>query len=345
VEAAIPQGLEQRLATFFSERVVSDVAAEEYAVHLQRAWDALLCQRLSDLVDPGAIFAVIDGALERGVLSEAVFPVAAQLQRVALAELGADEQPLGNYVPEGARKKLDELLGRPGIVPEKLLRQVLEQDAVEELLRDTLYDALKEFNEKVNPFFADWGLAGVLKKLSPIGFGALSRSMENVRTEFDKRLDPEIRKFLQGFSRRALRKLADSAVARADAPKSVALRRALAAWTLEQPVREIVGHVGEGEAKLVHEIAAEVAAHVATMPYVRKRRSELLQGFLAEHGDRTVGELLARFGVTPRPDFAAIARATWPAVRAVLRSAPVRERIAQVAKEAVDAERASAGGA
>jgi len=344
VEGAIPDGLEQRLASYFSERVVSDVAAKEYAEHLERAWDALLCQRLADLVDADALLAVLDGAVERGALPGAVFPVAAELQKEVLAELRTDEQPLGVYVPEGARKKLDELLGRPGLVPEKLLRQVIEQDVVEELLRDTLYDALKEFNEKVNPFFAEWGLSGILKKLSPIGFGALSRSMDNVRTEFDKRLEPEIRKFLQGFSRRALRKLADSAVARADAPKSVALRRALAAWTLEQPVKEIVAHVGDGEAALGHQIASDVAAHVTALPRVQKRRRELLAAFVRKHGDRTVGELLATFHVTAKPDFAAVARATWPAVRAVLRSAPVRERIALVAKEAMDAERASGGG-
>lgn len=332
------------MAEFFAERVVSDVAAAEYAMHLERAWDALLCQRLADIVDVDVVLAALDGALEGDALPQGVLPLAAQLQKETLAQLRAENEPIGVYVPEGARKKIDELLGRPGIVPEKLLRQVLEQDAVEELLRDTLYDALKEFNEKVNPFFAEWGLSGILKKLSPIGFGALSRSMDNVRTEFDKRLDPEIRKFLQGFSRRSLRKLADTAVARADAPKSVALRRAIAAWTWEQPVRDIVAHVGDGEATLAHEVASEVAKHVASMPSVRKRRRELLSAFIKAHGDRTVGELLATFRVTARPDFAAIARATWPAVRAVLRSAPVRERIAIVAREAMDAERGSAGG-
>jgi hypothetical protein len=247
------------------------------------------------------------------------------------SEIGRGDEKLGMYVPDVTRIKIDELLGKPGVVPEKLLRQLLEQEEVEAILRDILYDALKEFNEKVNPFFADWGLAGILKKVP--GLGLVSRSMENVRGEFDKRLDPEIRKFLQGFSRRALRKLADSAVQERDTGKSVALRRAIAAWLYEQQVKDLAGKPDPERAKLTREITFEIIEHSASLDAVRTRRKHAIAELLREFGGRTLGEVISSVGMTERPDFDAAARATWPAVKAIVESPAVKDRIASMFDE------------
>lgn len=326
--------LEERQIAFFKERLASQ---GELRALLERAHDALLCRRLRDLVDAEALAVAIDAGLSRGALRRGAFPLAAEVHRRVRAELGKDGAKVGEYVPERARAKLDELLSRPGAVPEKLVRQLAEQEAIEELLRDTLHDALKEFNEKVNPFFADWGLAGLLKKLP--GFGAVSRSMENVRGEFDKRLEPEIRKFLQGFSRRALRKMADTVVARQGDAKSVALRRALAAWLWEQPVREIAGATAEDRAKLQLEIAFDVVEHAALLEAVRARRRAAIADFLREHESETVGEILAALGATERPDFDALAEAAWPAVKAIAESPAVQEHVAALVREFFREER------
>ena len=221
-----------------------------------------------------------------------------------------------------------------------MLRQFLEQDTVEELLRDVLYDALKEFNEKVNPFFAEWGLAGILKKLP--GFGMVARSMENVRAEFDKRLDPEIRKFLQGFSRRALRKMADTAVTKSDDAKFVALRRAFAAWVYEQPIKDFAGTLDDQGTSLVRTIAFEITRHTLGLESVRARRKQVVKELLAEHGDQTVGEVLHGYGATARPDFESLATATWPAVRAILESPGVRSYVGALVREFYEEERARA---
>jgi hypothetical protein len=326
------EALAKRQAAFLERRLLSQA---DWRSHLEKAHDALLCRRVRDLVDQGALERALDGAIDGDVLHKAAFPIAAEVQRRVGLELRKDEARIGEYVPKTAREKIDELLGRPKVVPEKVLRQFLEQDAVEELLRDVLYDALKEFNEKVNPFFADWGLAGLLKKLP--GFGVVARSMENVRAEFDKRLDPEIRKFLQGFSRRALRKMADTAVSKSDDAKFVALRRAFAAWVYEQPLRDFVsanhGAGADDHGSLVRTIAFEITHHTLALESVRTRRHKAVAELLREHGDQTVGEVLQKYGATARPDFEAIAAATWPQVRAILESPGVRAHIATVVGE------------
>lgn len=322
------EALKSRQIAFFQRRIVS---YDEWRLLLERGHDALLCRRLSDLVDTTDLAAALDAGFTKPALRKGVFPIAAEIHERVRAEAAKDGAKLGVYVPESARAKLDDLLSRPGVVPEKLIRQLAEQEAVEEVLRDTLYDAIKEFNEKVNPFFAEWGLAGILKKVP--GMGLVSRSMENVRAEFDKRLDPEIRKFLQGFSRRALRKMADSIIARKGDAKSLALRKAILDWLWDQPIKELAGSTDKERAKLQREIAFDVVEHTNALQTMRERRRKGIADYLREHEGKTIGEILHSLGATERPDFDAAAKASWPAVKAVLESAAVQDRIAAIVEE------------
>src|SRR6185295_316141 len=134
-----------------------------------------------------------------------------------LAELHAEKGKVGDRVPASAHRHIDALLARHGLMPERLLREIAEQDAIDEIMRDVLYDGFKEFSERVNPFTAEWGIPSLLKRSSLLG-GAMTKGIEAVKVEFDRRMEPEIRRFLAGFSRRGLRSMADAMIARADQP-------------------------------------------------------------------------------------------------------------------------------
>ena len=55
-----------------------------------------------------------------------------------------DKARLGDYVPAQARLAIDDLLERNDLVPERLVRNVFDQEAIEDAIRDILYDGLKE---------------------------------------------------------------------------------------------------------------------------------------------------------------------------------------------------------
>ena len=112
-------------------------------------------------------------------------------------------------------------------LPEDLVHRVFEDEAAEEVLRDVIYDALVEFNDSVNPFFADWGLPSLLKKVMPIGSGTVIKSIGAIRGEFDKRLEPEMRKFLLVFVRKSKKKIAGLIVSKGSDPKFIALRQSV----------------------------------------------------------------------------------------------------------------------
>src|SRR5262249_39299037 len=152
-----------------------------------------------------------------------------------------------------------------------------------------LYDGLKEFSEKVNPFTAEWGIPSLLKRLSVLGAG-LGKGLDSVRAEFDRRLEPEIRKFLAGFSRRGLRGMVALTMAKNDLPKSVALRKRLAAWLLEQQLGELARGADEETIALGQEIGLDIAAAELGREALRARRRALIEEALASVKDQTMAE-------------------------------------------------------
>jgi hypothetical protein len=297
---------------------------------------------VQDVVDAGALADALDRALTGEAVERAVRPAARRLLPLVLAEIRADEGTLGARVPAAARARIDALLERPGMVPDRMLRELAEQDAVEEIMRDVLYDGLKEFSEKVNPFTAEWGIPSLLKRL-PLG-GTLGKGIDTVRADFDRRLEPEIRRFLAGFTRKGLRRMAEATVARSDQPASVAVRRHLVAWILEQEIAELLRSADAESIALAQEIALDVAAAEVDREAHRRRRRALIEEAVAAVKDRAVGEVLADLGVTFAPDLDAIAAATWPVVRAALGGAAARGWLAAMVREFYAAEAATARG-
>ncbi len=321
---------------FLRERLVSDAAAREWRARLPEAWAALTAAPLGEVADAAALNRALDAALAQASIRQAIRPAAAAalaaLSKAARAERGRAEE----WVPGAARQKIDRLLARPKLVPERLVRVVMESDAIEEVMRDTMYSSLKEFSDKVNPFFAEWGLPSLLKKLTPFGFAGVGKGLGGVKAEFERRLEPEIRKFIQGFSRQAMRQTADVVIARGDDPKFIALRRHIVAWALEQEIGELARGLDEESAALAQEIGVDVLEHNLGREAIAARRRAAVDAFFAAHRAEPIGEVLARHGIELAPDHDAIAGATWPLVRAALASAPARAWIEGVISEFFD---------
>ncbi len=331
--------MEARHLAFLEARLVSPEAAAELRANAAGVHDALLAARVGDVVDASALAAALDAALTREAVDRAARPLARRLLPIVIAELRAGRGKVKDRVPAPARERLEALMERPSMVPERLFREIVEQDAVDEIMRDVLYDGLKEFSERVNPFTAEWGIPSLLKRMSVLG-GAVSKSLDTVRAEFDRRLEPEIRRFLAGFSRRGLRRLVDVTIARDDQPTSVAVRKHLIAWVLEQEIAGLAREADEESIALAQELGLDVAAAALGREAGRARRRALVEAAVEGAKDKTVGEALAALGVTLRIDDEAIAAAAWPAVKAALGSAVVKGWLAKVVGEFYAEERA-----
>jgi hypothetical protein len=291
---------------------------------------------LGEVIEAEALGKAIDAALSRPLFDDLVRPALEQIATEAHANAMKAPAPIGEVVPPAVRARIDALLARPDVVPPKLIREIAVQDAAHEVMRDVLYDALKQFSERVNPFVADWGLPALLKKLGPFA-GGLGKGLDGTRAEFERRLDPEIRKFLQGFSRQALRDMAESVITRGDTPPFVAFRQRIGGFLLEQRLSDVL--LDGAGTREVTGIGLDVAAHVLGDEAMAKKRRALVDAWIAANARTPLGDIVAKWGLPRTPPASlveALADATFPAFTAAIATPAAKQWLASLTAEFYD---------
>jgi hypothetical protein len=308
--------LREKHVAWARARLRSPAGKAALRTNLEAGFRAIMRSRVEQVLDEAAALRVLERVSTDPFLSQTLKPLVRAAILIEAGRLREEPARLSVYVSDEARVLIERILERPGLLPEKFVRQMLSHQAFEEISRDVLDGALHEFGDKVNPFTAEWGLPSLLKKAGPlsIGLGAFKKSLDSVREEFDRRLEPERKRFLQGFARRALGMVAEFMIKRNDDKEFVALRKELFAWLLDQPVEELVAPMTGQVAELVHDAAHAIAQHTAAMDATKRRRKAALDMIMAAHAKQTVEQALEAYGAKLEPDFDALTDALWPIV-------------------------------
>ena len=311
-------------------RLRSDRGRDELAKNLEAGWERVLASKVADVIDANAVAHAVEAVLAQPTLDHGLRPVARASVLIELARLREDREPLGTYVPNEARDLLGRLFETKGLLPERFVREALTHRAFEEVMREVLDGALKEFQEKANPLTAEWGVPSILKKAGPfsLGLGALSASLAAVQSQIQDKLEPQRKIFLQSFARKALATMADFIIKRYDEPGFVELRKELLAWLLERPAGELVATLDQKAGELLEEAASVTLAHVVGLESVKRQRRAAIEMALAAHGRQTVRQALVAYGVDPDKMGAhglceAAATAVWPSVKLALEAPAV----------------------
>ncbi len=315
-----------RHTAFVLEKLADEGSKALLRANIEGALEKCWSTKVGEVIDKDALVRAVESAVSDDTLRLVVRPIAKTSALLEIARLREDQSPLGTYIPAHARAEIRTLLERPGLLPEKLVRQVLSHEAFEDVMREVLEGALRDFQEKLNPFTSEWGLPALIKKFSPMGFGlggGIAKSFESVQREFEKRLEPELKRFLQGASKRALAMTADFIVQRADKPAFVALRKELFGWLLEQPMNELSETADAETVRLGESISFEVTKHLLSMDETRNRRRATIEMALLAHKNQTVREALAAYEVTPHFDVDALTEVLWRPIQVSLQTPAV----------------------
>ena len=217
-------------------------------------------------------------------------------------------------------------------MPDALVRELFGQQAIEVAIHDTLLEGLTQFNRTVNPFFAEWGIPALVRRI-PLGGGIILASMEALRDEFDRRLEPEMRRFLAPFSRRATAQMAELFLASKDEPRFVELRRNLVTFLWSRSLSELLGGADDAALERGAFAAERIAVALLERDASTGELANLLERFVQAQGEATVGQWLDDTGATGRPDAGAFAQLLWPQVEAALRSRIVRDFLREITAE------------
>ena len=262
-----------RLVGFVLEKLANDEDA--FRADVARAIDGLLATPLDTLVDPVRVEAAFGAALAKTQVDGALRPISRSIHMSVIASMRDDKTKLGeSRSGEGARAHRH--------APREETHDQREARATAHRTRGDGGHAARchlrraqGVQREVQSVRRRLGFAGALEGARAIRARAAStKSIDNVRLEFDKRLEPEMRKFLQGFSRRAVRRMADLVVQNNDEPKFTALRKSMVAFLYDQELRELVANVDDESAALWNAIGVDVIEHALS----RREQAEAARG-------------------------------------------------------------------
>ncbi len=311
---------DRRHVAWIKARLLSDWGKSALSTNAEAAMRRILATEVRQLFDAASLSAFIDKMSGDPMLSDTIRPLLRASMLLSMARLREDPDRLGVYVSDEAKVLIEELLSQPNLLPEKFVKRLLAHGAFEQIARDVLDHALREFAEKIDPFKAEWGLPSLLKMKGPfsLGISAVAKSIEAVRQEFDKRVEPERKRFLAVFARKSLEMVAEFMIKRNDQPEFVALRKELFAWLLEQPVTELMSTASEKTTELTERAGHAIARHVSQMEATKRRRRAQIDLVLTAHASQTLAQALSVYGARVTVDAKPLVDAAWPLVRVAL---------------------------
>jgi hypothetical protein len=317
-----------------------DGACQAWCSFNRDAFAALLDRPLGELVDVDALGVALGAAraeaLAEGTLRPALrFAVQDTMERLSLMN-----ERLGEVVGPTGREAIVALAAHPEVIDESLMRALAQDDAMVAAMKDVLYEALMQFSERVNPFVADWGLPRLLDQLPLFGKGALRKAFDSTRADFDKRLEPEIKKFLKGFASQSTKQLVTLLLDKRGEPELMAMRQHLTELLVDQRLSELCWSPDESRGQQLREAIIEALMGALVHKSTHREIERAARQLTARWADRPLRAVLDELGIAP-PDVTPFAAISWPAVRAALTSEAALDGLGRAIDGAHDAWLAS----
>src|SRR5450432_1329397 len=122
--------LRAKLPKFVQEKLSADEDA--FRADVKRAIEGLMATPIEALLEGPRVEAAFDAALAKDQVERGARPLSRAIQLAIVRGMRSDATKLGDFVPEKARARIDKLLEKKRTVNEKLIRQLIEQEAMEE---------------------------------------------------------------------------------------------------------------------------------------------------------------------------------------------------------------------
>ncbi len=320
------------LKRWLRDRLTRDERAREDWHQLWEAtWDHLLLMPVHDLIDENTAKALVDRLLDPEVVTELSRPIAVNVARALIAELRKDRQPVERFTPQEARDRLQAALARPGLVHPDWVHATLRGEAVEAVLNDALYRALRDFSTLIPRIMVKMPL---MRRFSVLGSaGALA---EKLIGEVEKFVEPEIRSFLSDSTGRVLESAAEFTIAKIDDPAQIEFRATFIDFVLSRSPAFLLQSADD---ELIEEMgaAAELTArHIANAPETREAMRGWIDRVMDYCADKTLGEALELGDSGARPPIDSLADATWPAFMTIVAGPGVQSWVDELVDELID---------
>jgi hypothetical protein len=270
------------------------------------SFDFVCSRRVGELVDPERVLAGVD-ALATEARAEAYHRRITVPMRQRLVERAkASTVQLGAWLPEPARDRIAELLGRPEPIPQKWIDQAVASEAVRDQIRDSLRDSISSFIKNAGASLGGGGgggggAGGALMGAFGLGaraFGAAGKAvLGGFGEELQKQLQDKVKDFVDGavggVQDRIAKKLADPKTAEEIGKR----RRKGFLKTLERTESDAAKLFSRAPHAEIDALTPSIVAHNLARAEIRDVIRAEVVAVVAELSTQTIGELLDEAGL------------------------------------------------
>lgn len=273
---------------------------------IDAAFEYVCEQPFSALVDPAKVLPALDAALAEERTAEAHRRIGIPLRERLLERAKSSAVLVGAWLPDEAKARLDEQLGRPVKLPRKAIDDAVASEQVRDGVRQMITETLDGFVNKAlqadpaasGGSSSGGAIRGVLSFGARAAAGVGKGLLGGLGEELQKQLQERAKGFVDSSMAAAQKRLADR-IASDETAKTLGKRR-------QKFFQRLLGRT-ESEAaqwvasairwKDVDELLPSIVAHNLARPELRAVIEEEVRAVLAEVGQETIGALLERAGV------------------------------------------------
>lgn len=326
----------QTLAAWLHTRLTQPSTQPEYRALLEGVVAHVLDKPLNEMLPESAAMAAFESHLNPERLTDGARFFVREVVGRAISEAHTDQAPVERWLSADAKARLLDFAARPGWADEVWVEQLFQQKAMEALVSDTLYRALKDFSTIV-PRIVQGVLPSGLGRLAKFGGKATGGVGGRVFDEVERKLEAEIKRFLDKGTRKALESAASFAIERMDSPESAQAQRMLATFALAQSPAFHVRPFDEPTLEALEAVAVDAAASIGAHEELQPLVQRVVRDFYKDWGPLPLKEALQGAGVDPQGfEVGAWADASWPALVAAMATPPVRTFLLDVSNQILE---------
>ncbi|MBI4820626.1 MAG: hypothetical protein HY791_30460 [Deltaproteobacteria bacterium] len=317
----------QALRDWLVGRLTDDAYLADWARLLESGYQAWLAAPLSELVPESSVLALTNVTLEPARLAAAIRPIFGAGLRRLVSDAKKDTLPLRDWVPPEAEAVIAAAANRPGLVRREWVETIFKEEAIEKIAAEALFRALKDFSTVISKLIKN---LPILRRVPILGGGGIAGKLVE---EIERLLEPEIRSFLAGGTRRALDRASVFAIDHLDDPASRALRKNVAAFILSKSPAFHIDPLSPEVLADVERAAVLISERIAANPRSKEIATRVISELAKGNGHKTLGQALDELGANVTPPFHELAMITWPAAKRLIQSEGFKSWLDQILEE------------
>ena len=312
-------------------RLLTEQFSVEWETLLRSSIERFLSFPVNQLISEKDFNRIVSDSLTTEVMNALCRELVVPFFHHLIVRLGAETTTAKEWTTAETLERLVSVIESPGVIQREWIEQFFKQEAVSEVLVDSIYSALREFSTIIPRL--------VLRSLPSGRFKALGLAgnlTEKIASQLEKIIEPEIRSFLNSSSQSLISRACEFTAGQLDSPTSRSMRANLLRFGVEQQLSFHIAGIDETKRSVLENAIKHHFDGVSHNPAFLAAIERETQEFFTTHGHRSLTEIAPDLGAELLRRTEVIAMVSLPHVRNLIEVPQVSDWLDSLVDELLD---------